>query len=62
WKSLLEMMFVMVRDRVEVLHLWGHSWEIEKYDLWEELEEFLKRVKENDFICKTNTELWNDNL
>lgn len=23
-------------------HLWGHGWEIEKYDLWSDLEEFLK--------------------
>ncbi len=24
-----------------VFHLWGHSWEIEKYDLWTELDQFL---------------------
>lgn len=28
-------------------HLWGHSWEIEKYSLWDSLEEFLKYL--NDF-------------
>lgn len=27
-------------------HLWGHSWEIEKYNQWERLEEFFKYVKE----------------
>lgn len=25
-------------------HLWGHGWEIEKYNLWESLEEFFKYV------------------
>ncbi len=62
WKSLLDAIFLRVKDRMEVFHLWGHSWEIEEYDLWEELEEFLKKVKENDFVCKTNTELWHDKL
>jgi len=27
-------------------HLWGHSWEIEKYDMWDDLEWFLKMVGE----------------
>ena len=26
------------------LHIWGHSWEIEKYDLWKKLETVLKRI------------------
>lgn len=26
------------------LHLWGHSWEIEKYDLWNKLETIFKRI------------------
>ena len=26
------------------LHLWGHSWEIEKYDLWNKLETVFKRI------------------
>lgn len=25
-------------------HLWGHSWEIEKYNLWDELEELFKII------------------
>jgi hypothetical protein len=27
-----------------VFHLWGHSYEIEKYKLWNELEEFFKEI------------------
>jgi peptidoglycan-N-acetylglucosamine deacetylase len=26
------------------LHLWGHSWEIEKYNLWDKLETVFKRI------------------
>ncbi len=28
-----------------VFHLWGHSWELDRYDLWGALEAFLKEVK-----------------
>lgn len=40
-------------------HLWGHSWEIEKHNLWGMLDDFLAYVKsqENVVYC-TNTELW----
>ncbi|MDP2240440.1 MAG: polysaccharide deacetylase family protein [Burkholderiales bacterium] len=27
-----------------VLHIWGHSWEVEKYGLWNKLEQMLKRM------------------
>lgn len=27
-----------------VMHIWGHSWEIEKYGLWNQLEHMLKRI------------------
>lgn len=26
----------------DVFHLWGHSWEIERFNLWDELESFFK--------------------
>lgn len=28
----------------ETQEIWGHSWEIDKYDLWDELEEFLNEM------------------
>jgi len=28
-------------------HLWGHSWEFEKYDGWEELEKLFEYINEN---------------
>ena len=30
----------------EYFHLWGHSFELDKYSLWEELEDFLGYVKD----------------
>src|SRR3989344_4349140 len=43
-----------------VFHLWGHSWEIEKYGMWQELEELLKSVDSIEMrsYC-TNGELLN---
>jgi peptidoglycan/xylan/chitin deacetylase (PgdA/CDA1 family) len=40
------------------LHLWGHSWEIEKYSLWTSLERILKKLSEiKGIIPCDNTEL-----
>ena len=39
-------------------HLYGHSWELEKYGMWDELEGFLKYVKSFDcFEYVTNKEI-----
>jgi len=42
-----------------VFHLWGHSWEIEKYGLWKELESVLKALSAHEEISYlNNTEYW----
>jgi peptidoglycan-N-acetylglucosamine deacetylase len=42
-----------------VLHLWGHSWEIEKYNLWRELDVVLKMLAFHKQISYlNNTEYW----
>lgn len=42
-----------------VFHLWGHSWEIEEYGLWKELEMLLKIISFNQQIkYLNNTEYW----
>lgn len=39
-------------------HLWGHSWEIEKYDLWNKLEMIFKRISGmNEFKYVFNKDL-----
>ncbi len=40
-----------------VIHLWGHSWELEENNSWNQLERFLKYVKENQIESKTNFEI-----
>jgi len=59
WVRLAEMLLENSSKIGIAFHLWGHSWEIEKYNLWEILEQFLKYVnKRNNVIFCTNTELW----
>lgn len=40
-----------------VIHMWGHSWEIEAYDLWKDLETVLRHV-ESAFLksCRLSNE------
>lgn len=40
-----------------IFHLWGHSYEIEKYDMWEELEIFLKHIQQSNVKCVVNNSL-----
>jgi peptidoglycan/xylan/chitin deacetylase (PgdA/CDA1 family) len=39
-------------------HLWGHSWEIEEFGLWNKLEEVFKLLSQRkDFTCVQNQQL-----
>jgi len=43
-----------------VFHLWGHSWEIEQFGLWKELEMLLKLLAyKKEIAYFNNTECWN---
>ncbi len=42
--KLLDMLFDYVLKYGGIFHIWGHSWEIEKFGLWGLLEEVLKRI------------------
>lgn len=44
WKNLAKRMFDYVVSNGGVWHLWGHSWEIEKLGLWEDLEEVFTHI------------------
>jgi len=47
-----------IRRTGGILHLWGHSWELEEYDLWESLEHILQTVSgHGDVSYVTNGEL-----
>jgi peptidoglycan/xylan/chitin deacetylase (PgdA/CDA1 family) len=50
--------FDIAKERDGVFHLWGHSWEVEQYDLWDELEAVFAYVgNRSDCIYVTNGDL-----
>jgi len=50
--------FDIARTRGGVFHLWGHSWEIDKYDMWRPLELVLSYIsKREDCQYVTNEEV-----
>jgi len=40
------------------IHIWGHGWEIEENNLWEELEDMLKFIKKNKFHVISSKEMY----
>jgi hypothetical protein len=46
-RRLVALFYSQVCREGGILHLWGHSWEIEKLGLWSELEEILRLVSGN---------------
>jgi len=58
WLSLAKATFDVALSKGEVFHLWGHSWEIEKYNMWDELEKFLQYIgNRKNCVYLTNSEL-----
>ncbi|MDA0376351.1 MAG: polysaccharide deacetylase family protein [bacterium] len=59
WLSLAKAMFTYAQSTNQpYFHLWGHSHEVEKYDMWEELEAFLRFVtKQKDVEHVVNSSL-----
>lgn len=47
-----------IKHRLNYLHLWGHSWELNEYDMWPLLEDFFRIIQENkkELSFKTNYE------
>ncbi len=46
WQSMARAVFLHALNNKEPwFHLWGHSWEVEKYHLWGELKEFIAFVR-----------------
>jgi peptidoglycan/xylan/chitin deacetylase (PgdA/CDA1 family) len=58
WVELARGLFEDVLESGGVWHLWGHSWEIEKYDLWDDLRTVLNEVAQRKYVrYLTNTEV-----
>ena len=54
WLNLAKALFTYAQKTNQpFFHLWGHSWEVEKYGMWGDLEKFLKYVKERENIAYT---------
>lgn len=60
WGHLARKLFRKAYREGNYFHLSGHSWELENYGMWEELESFLGFVKKHSGICyHTNGEIMN---
>ena len=46
----------------QVLHIWGHAWEIEDLALWPMFEEMLGLVAEAAMPCMTNGQVASGNV
>lgn len=57
--NLIEKQLHLIRkNQVGVFHLWGHSWEIDEYNLWNKLEAVCNLLsKQNDFIYMKNNQI-----
>ncbi|MDP4238378.1 MAG: polysaccharide deacetylase family protein [Bacteroidota bacterium] len=57
--KLAEYNLLKCRESNSVFHIWGHSWEIERFNLWNQLEDLFKLISSLDRITYlNNTETW----
>ncbi|MDR3651529.1 MAG: polysaccharide deacetylase family protein [Paludibacter sp.] len=57
--KLTEILMSRIMTTGGLFHLWGHSWEIEKYGLWKEFEMVLEMLAfQQEIAYLTNTECW----
>ncbi|PIR53873.1 hypothetical protein COU75_03835 [Candidatus Peregrinibacteria bacterium CG10_big_fil_rev_8_21_14_0_10_42_8] len=61
WLSLAKALFDIAKTKQQdtpvQFHLWGHSHEIERYDMWEDLEAFLAYVQKSHVRCVVNSDV-----
>lgn len=62
YKILLKQLANDSPERTIIIHLWGHSWEIEENDHWERLENLIKLVNHHQIRTKTNFDITNSIL
>ncbi|MCR4283789.1 MAG: polysaccharide deacetylase family protein [Parcubacteria group bacterium] len=57
WQNLAMAMFDHAVSNGGMFHLWGHSWEIEKNNMWQDLEEVFKYISNKEGVkYMTNSE------
>lgn len=58
WQALARRVFRKAYTNGDYFHLYGHSWELEQYGMWGELESFLDFVKSHENVrYETNGEI-----
>jgi peptidoglycan-N-acetylglucosamine deacetylase len=57
WTSLAKALLDEAKQQNGIWHLWGHSWEIEKFDMWSQLEDILAIASTYQAQAKTNSEI-----
>lgn len=46
------------KNRDIIIHIWGHSWEVDKQNLWEDLEELLEKINNSNLTSVTNNKAY----
>lgn len=54
WMEIGKKLFHRMLDRGGIFHMWGHSWEIDEMNLWDELREMLYYVSRRDGVVYLN--------
>ena len=54
WLEIIKLRVDKYKNVKMTLHIWGHSWEIEKYNEWDKLEELFKYISERRLYVKSN--------
>ncbi|HAJ44651.1 MAG: polysaccharide deacetylase [Parcubacteria group bacterium GW2011_GWC1_43_61] len=58
WRNLALAMFDRAYAEGSVFHIWGHSWEIEKYGMWNDFEDLLKYISSHvGIVYSTNRDI-----
>jgi len=58
WLNLAKNLFNYTKEKDGVFHLWGHSYELDKYDMWNDLEELFRYIRlHENIISLTNSEV-----
>ncbi len=57
WVRVAKYLFDEAMKKGGVFHLWGHSWEIEKFGIWEELEDVFEYISNRDVLYLSNGEV-----
>lgn len=56
WLNLAKNLFDYAYQHGQLFHLWGHAWEIEKYNMWQELEQFFQYIKKHSNCVYLNNQ------